>query len=172
MKTYFYIHGYSSSVLSETANKLRAVYPNLIALTYDYNFPEESVLKLAAEINSYPGELVIIGSSLGGWYAERLTEFVSAVFVLYNPATDPATTLLELGVSSDVAIKYKKITPKSLPTRSRIVILCSDDDVIDHLVAESVYLSRARVVYSTGGHRVGDIKTITEEIRRLRNYIC
>lgn len=30
--------------------------------------------------------VVIIGSSLGGWYAEQLTDRV-ADFILYNPAT-------------------------------------------------------------------------------------
>jgi len=170
MKTYFYIHGYNSSIKSETVSKLKEHFPSLVALTYDQNEPEQSIVDLAKQINSYKGMLVIIGTSLGAWYAERLTKYVSAEFILYNPATDPEKTLQSLGESKEIYSKYSKIT--ELPKNNRVVILCTDDEVIPYEAAYQTYNNKAKIVLTAGGHRIKELNTVLDQLKRLDNTIC
>lgn len=174
----YYIHGFGSTPESSTTQMLREHFTDVIGLDYDHNDPVLSICKMIAEINDdasksdkYP---IIVGSSLGGWYAEHLTRYVVADYILYNPSTNPEITLSRHGLSQDVLYKYKSITSpyKFLPT-SRSVLLSEDDEIIDYKVALNKYKEIAQVMFTNGGHRMTDenMRLIADRINILKNQL-
>lgn len=178
MTKIFYIHGFGSTIDSPTLKMLQKTYPDAIGLTYDHTNPKESVSKLARQVNEYSiGEhVVIVGSSLGGWYAEQLSDQVVADFILYNPATQPWITLDKYDVPTDVLYKYKEYSTvyrTYTPVASRTVILSSDDEVIDPKYAMVKYMNFSNFILTDGGHRMTqeNMDLITDQINFLENQI-
>jgi predicted esterase YcpF (UPF0227 family) len=175
----YYIHGFGSSPQSDTLKMLQKEFPDAIGLTYDYNCPGESLTELVKFIRSasivsgtHP---IIIGSSLGGWYAEMLTRYVVADFILYNPSMNPEVTLARHGLPQEVLFKYKEISSpyKFLPC-SRNVLLSRDDEIIDPMIAAIKYEHIANVMFTSGGHRMTEMNMnyIVSIIKYSRNQLC
>lgn len=171
----FYIHGYGSSAQSETGTELRKVYPGLHALEYDHSDPKTAIAKLAGEINSYRGEIIVIGSSLGAWYTEQLTKLVSGTFILFNPATEPEVTLKTLGVPDFICDRYEAESDYTfIRDYGRFVILAKDDELIPYKIAFNKYKEVADIKTTKGGHRatLNNIDLIIETIRKIENKLC
>jgi len=175
----YYIHGFGSTTESPTIEMLRKEFPDAVGLDYDHNDPELSISLMFNEIiaNDYfKNNVVIIGSSLGGWYAEQLTKYIVADYILYNPATQPEFSLGKYGVEPIVLEKYdilSRSSNNSLPVSNRTVILCSDDLVIDPKFANIKYKDRASMIYTTGSHRMTEdnMQIIVSRIKYLQNQL-
>ena len=90
-----YIHGFNSSPSSHKSNQLRE---RLAALGREGEFacpalphqPREAMALLERKVSRLPaGEVTLVGSSLGGFYATYLTEKLGVRSVLVNPAITP-----------------------------------------------------------------------------------
>lgn len=178
MMKIFYIHGFNSSVNSDTLKMLQKTYPDAVGLTYDYENPEASINALAKQVNdvSVGTHVVILASSLGGWYAEQLTDRVVADFILYNPATQPWDTLKKYDVPKLVLNRYErysKMYRPYIPIASRTVILSEDDEVISPKYAKVKYSINTNLVLTTGGHRMTEenMELVVDEIKYLENQL-
>jgi predicted esterase YcpF (UPF0227 family) len=152
----YYIHGFGSNLNSSTLKMLQEHYPDAIGLTYDHTHPGISIQKMADQLNSDPSDKIIVGSSLGGWYAEQLTNKVVADFILYNPQTEPYIGLSKYGVQQPILFKYlvaSEVNSFKRPA-SRIVILCEDDTTVPYNIAYNKYYGKSSVILTTGGHRM------------------
>ena len=171
----FYIHGFGSSVNSETLQSLRKSYPDAVSLTYDHTQPYQSISAMVREILDVAGDrnVVIVGSSLGGWYAEQLTRHIVGDFIMYNPCTLPEVSLHKYGVGIETLQAYKLCSYKTLPPASRTVVLCFDDVVIDPRIADVKYSSVSDMVYTNGGHRMTpyNLDIIVDKIKFLQNQL-
>jgi predicted esterase YcpF (UPF0227 family) len=103
-----YLHGFRSSPLSF---KSRMIADRLQVLGRGADFycpqlppsPKEAIA-LASQIaaRSEPGDLALIGSSLGGFYATWLAEQIGCRAVLLNPAVKPPRDLEKyVGITTD-----------------------------------------------------------------------
>lgn len=171
MKIY-YIHGYNSSVNSDTFKMLQKEYKDATPLTYDMNDPVPSIEKMKQIImdENHDGNLrpVIVGSSLGGWYAEQLSQRIVGDFIFYNPSTDPSESLAKYGLSQEILQKYSVKCGNRKPNK-RVVILSEDDEVIPYSKAKSVYEKAADIKYTKGGHRMTpeNLEIILATIKQL-----
>ena len=170
----FYLHGFGSTAESDTVKKLRKDFPDAIGLDYDHNDPRLSILSLIVQINSSDKYPIIVGSSLGGWYAEQLTNHIVADFVLYNPSMEPEVTLARHGLSPDVLAKYERMRiRRGISHNSRSVLLAIDDEIIDYRVAFDKYRNNSRVMLTDGGHRMTEtnMQLIIDRIKYLQNQL-
>lgn len=168
-----YIHGFNSSVNSDTLKMLQQPFPSAIGLTYDHNEPQTSLKDMVIKLEKFhDSDLIIVGSSLGGWYAEQLTKYIVGKYILYNPAINPEVSLSKYGVSQEVLYKYKSLQT-TLCASNRTVILCSDDDVIDPKDSLVKYKGYAEIVPSTGGHRMtsDNMDLIVDLIEYYKNQL-
>lgn len=175
MKTQiYYIHGYGSSPTTGTVEQLQSYFPDCIGLDYDPTDPQNSIKYMVEVIRSTSKDkqVIIVGSSLGGWYAEQLTPYIVGDYILYNPCTNPEIKLKEFGISDEICSKYVSNTPKFLPT-SRSVLLSIDDEVIDCSAASIKYRYVADIMYTMGGHRMTNtnMNTIVNKINFLKNQL-
>ena len=90
-----YIHGFNSSPASFKANRLRERLATIgreqeLICPALSHWPEQALAQLNDAITAVdPGQLTLVGSSLGGFYATWLTEHLGCRSVLVNPAITP-----------------------------------------------------------------------------------
>ena len=97
-----YLHGFRSSPQSAKARQLGAAIAQLQAQGHGVHWlcpqlppsPAEAIALLQAEVRDWPrDQMVVIGSSLGGFYATVLAEALGCRALLINPAVAPARDL-------------------------------------------------------------------------------
>jgi predicted esterase YcpF (UPF0227 family) len=146
MKVAFF-HGLESAPRSFKNECLEEIFgvENVFAPAMDYRQPEifDDVLN---HLKHNPVDL-LIGSSMGGWFAHKLSTLLNIPTLLFNPATN--------GRSFDP----KVYTGRNLPTQH--VIIGTQDEVIDP-IENSLYFTeqnseRTRFIfYEKIGHRIPD----------------
>lgn len=124
-KKVLYIYGYGSSPESNTATWLKENLSNseVYSFKYDQRHPDESIPYLCQLVHDLDID-IIIGSSLGGWYAMHVASICSLPSLLINPVSD--------------------ITLKST------IELVSDND--EHLVNTLVKYSEEHPLFATKEH--------------------
>lgn len=117
-KKVLYIYGYGSSPESNTATWLKENFPNseVYSFKYDQIHPDDSIPMLCSLAHDLDIDIVI-GSSLGGWYAMHVASICSLPSLIINPVTDSILkSTLELVTDNDEHIinnlvKYSKEHP-------------------------------------------------------------
>lgn len=89
MKNVLYIYGFGSSPTGRTANWLKENLPDakVYSVAYDQTYPDVAVPYLCKMVKELKID-VVIGSSLGGWYAMHVASICSLPSVIINPVTD------------------------------------------------------------------------------------
>ena len=88
-KKVLYIYGYGSSPESSTYKWLKDNLPNTIVYSFEYvqSDPKNSIPYLCSLVEELDID-ILIGSSLGGWYAMHVASICSLPSILINPVTD------------------------------------------------------------------------------------
>ena len=117
-KKVLYIYGYGSSPESSTCKWLKNNLPNTIVYSFGYvqADPENSIPYLCSLVEELDIDIVI-GSSLGGWYAMHVASICSLPSILINPVTDSTLEQVVDHVSNhdsnivENLVKYSKEHP-------------------------------------------------------------
>ncbi len=89
-----YIHGLNSSPISNKATQLTAMMASLglseqLRVPELHHHPRQAIAQLNAAIDELGGRPLLVGSSLGGYYATHLAERHGLKAVLINPVVNP-----------------------------------------------------------------------------------
>jgi len=185
-----YLHGFNSGGQSQKAAWLRAQFAPLPVFAPDYpaHRAREALRVLRKFIRRLrrenPGDrtLLLIGSSLGGFWAQRLAPEFGARIVLINPSVRPDETLARhtgcyhnaatggetVLTADDVRVlKAHRVEPCN-PTVPTLVLLDANDEVLDYSLAEAAFRGCGRtIVYPGGSHRFDHLAEALPEIRAL-----
>ena len=90
--TILYFHGLSSSGNSSTGKKLKEIFPLVNVISPDIPVSPKEALTFLGDLVSKldPGKTIIVGTSMGGMYAQQMTGFKR---ILVNPAFHVSNTL-------------------------------------------------------------------------------
>lgn len=173
---FVYLHGFNSTGQSAKGQflKQRLAPAEVLTPTYEAN-PDKAIACLSKlisdliETNSDNKALVIIGSSLGGYYAQYLAHRFRLAAILINPALEPMKTLEPyLGWQTNYytgenyffgheALQQLDSYNIQFPCKNPVptlVLLDENDEVIDSSSAQSIYADCADVViFADGSHR-------------------
>jgi predicted esterase YcpF (UPF0227 family) len=94
-KTVMYVHGFGSSGQSGTVSRIREVLPKATVIAPDLPLRPAEALSLLHETCEREHPDLIIGTSMGGMYAEMLTGYDR---ILVNPALQMGDTMKEHGM--------------------------------------------------------------------------
>ncbi len=180
-----YLHGFRSSPASA---KARLTHQRLLQLqgsgrsAVQWLCPQlppspRDAVELALDLvrQAAPRQLVLVGSSLGGFYATWLAERLDCRAALLNPAVNPARDLRaqigELGSWHDPALRFEFTAahveelhafelgslqePVPHPQRY-LAVIARDDEVLDWREMQARYLGAMLRVVDTGGHALQD----------------
>lgn len=174
MPTIVYAHGFKSSSRSRKATQLRDY---LLAHHADINFyapdlsfdPAIAINQLMQCCANIPaGDLTLVGSSLGGFYAQVIAEKRGCRAALLNPSIRPFDTLAQyLGsqtnLYTDEVFEFTAMHVKTLrdmfvaqithPERY-LLIVETGDEVLDYRTATSCYAAAAQIVIEGGDHEL------------------
>ncbi|SFV09626.1 YqiA/YcfP family alpha/beta fold hydrolase [Pseudoduganella namucuonensis] len=179
-----YLHGFRSSPLSMKARLLGARMAEL-GRGADYVCPQlPASPKLAMElalslVDGVPaGELAIVGSSLGGYYATWMAERLGCRAALLNPAIVPQLSLDQhVGVTtafhSDQPFEFKReyiaeLRALAVPAITRperyFLLAATGDEVLDYRDMVAHYAHARQHVIQGGDHGIGEFADHMDEV--------
>ena len=176
-KKMLYVHGFASSGQSGTVVKLREMLPGATVVAPDLPIHPGEALALLRDTCLAEKPDLIIGTSMGGMYAEMLYGYDR---ILVNPAFQMGDTMLKHGmvgkntflnprrdgvqdfiVTKALVEEYKAVTAQCFAgvtneeSRERVYGLFGDEDPVVHTM--DIFAARYRNAVSFhGGHRMND----------------
>jgi hypothetical protein len=185
-----YLHGFNSGGQSQKAAWLRTQLAPVPVFAPDYpahrvndalRVLRKFIRRLRRE-NPQQRKLMLIGSSLGGFWAQRLAPEFGARIVLINPSMRPDETLARhtgqhhnaatgretvLTLDDVHALKAHRTEPCN-PNVPTLLLLDAQDEVLDYRIAEATLRSCGKtIVYPGGRHRFDHLAEALPEIRAL-----
>lgn len=178
-----YIHGFGGSGEGSKAKAFRKYFESIgetfIAPSLSY-VPELAIKTLEELINSYKGEVYLIGSSLGGYYTTYLAKkmYVKRA-VLINPSVHPTETLSRaIGHApnfydescyswNETHLEMLKKYEKNIDAYKHklMILLQKGDELLDYREAEEKYEGCRTVIEEGGNHGFEGIERHFENIR-------
>ena len=188
---YVYIHGFNSGKNSSTGKTFKSFLGDeVVCLEYDSSRKfSVNLSRLKSQLFNVVNdeEFVLIGSSLGGFYVERLGLELKHHYnhignVLINPCNNPKEQLRQfLGKTKSwetgkeweftekILNSYDYIDTRS-HTINRIVIIGEKDDVIDPLSNYEYWINKAEIYLEKDGrHQIESIYRYIPVIKSLEN---
>jgi uncharacterized protein len=165
-----YLHGFRSSPASAKAQMLLAEmatrgWTDRIVCPALSHIPAQAIAQAEAVIAAHPGEVTLIGSSLGGFYATWLAEKHDLRPALVNPAvlTDlppgdflgPHSNLYTGEVFEFTTLHVEQLRALDVlrPTPARYLLLLEKgDEVLDWRQAAERYAGAEQIVLEGGDH--------------------
>ena len=153
-----YLHGFQSSTLSIKGQFIQAFCQNQHHVHLpDLNMPPEQVLAHVSEMIECLDQVVLIGSSLGGFYATQLVAKHAVPAVLINPAMRPWQLFHDLfGAELPYVVNAQwtldqtqldQLEQMAVPfvqdANKILVLLQQDDEVLDYREAQRYYSNAA-----------------------------
>ncbi len=160
-----YIHGFASCGNSNKTRLLTQHFDKVLSPDIPVD-PDEAISFLQKLIIDNEVSL-LIGSSLGGYYAAYLAEKFQIKTVLLNPSTQPFITLAPYVGTNEFFCSGErfewtrehihKLMPYAISKNSIkapvLVLLQKGDEILDHTKAAEVYENYKVIVQEGGNHR-------------------
>lgn len=180
-----YLHGFQSSSRSQKATAFEhflqqsADYKAIEFISPDLPFPPAKTLDVVEQLLKDKPQAVLMGSSMGGFYAAYCSQLYSIPAVLINPVVD-ADALFSRMLGQELENVYTheryRFTEHDLDLLRTIsnnklsaadilfVLLETGDEVLDYRLAENRYASCAKKVIPGGNHRFQNFENCLPEI--------
>jgi predicted esterase YcpF (UPF0227 family) len=176
-----YIHGFASCGDSTKTRLLKAYFGEEEVLAPDVPVEPDAAMAFLRRLIGTEAVTLIVGSSLGGFYATALSAEYRIDAVLINPSVHPYQTLAPcVGTNtfwcSGEPFEWESVyllqlarmaEAMQLPEANLLVLLQTGDEVLDYAVAEEVYRGYEVVVETGGNHR---FENLGDYLGRIARY--
>lgn len=177
-----YLHGFNSTGDTGTAAYLKELYTDaFVAPDYDYIDPDKAAAALddivAATIIDRP--VIMVGKSLGGFWANYFAEKYQLKCILVNPGLQPHISLLKyLGVNKNFnngaithldasnVSAYAKYQPSNSSSLYKHILLGEQDDIIDPAYCLAIMKGHVIDVFLGLDHYFNDYEAIASAIKK------
>jgi uncharacterized protein len=169
--TFLYIHGFNSDGEGWKAEALRRQFPTATVLAPDFPADPTEVQALVAEYIAAHQEpnFVLIGTSLGGFYAYCGSARYQLPALLFNPSLTPYQTLGGRGIGHfqtwtrqrdyhfqaaylPVLAAQRAAADQTINPRLLRFFLATDDEVLDHAALPDLFPASAVSWVEEAGH--------------------
>ncbi|WP_027856462.1 YqiA/YcfP family alpha/beta fold hydrolase [Marinobacterium jannaschii] len=178
-----YLHGLGSNGSGSTVQALRALGAQVTAPDYQPEHYLHSIELLAAHLNdcfdpAAPANPdIVIGTSMGGFYAIKAAEIYGIKALAVNPCIEPGRMLAKyldtpatnyitgepINVSPDMLEQFEAINMHRIKAQQaplQIVIGCNDDVIDPQQIRDYCQQHQISSEETDWGHRVGDAKKL------------
>ncbi len=175
-----YIHGFASCGDSNKTRLLRENFNGVLCPDIPVD-PDEAIAFIQRLVLANNVDL-IIGSSLGGFYAAHISQKLDVKAVLLNPSTQPFLTLAPYVGENEFFCSGEKfqwtkehvnklfsysISKDSIKVPV-LVLLQKGDEVLDYTKAEEFYENYEVIIQEGGNHR---FENLHEYLGKIREFI-
>lgn len=169
MSKLLYLHGFGSCGAGNKSKTLGSYFGSEYLISPDLPYAPLEAIEFISDLIETEDISLIVGSSLGGFYATYLAEKFDLPAVLVNPSCRPWQTLApyigwQERFCDGEAFEFKEVYLRQLekiecmPERSRyLLLLQSEDEVLDYRVAKERYKDHRVIVEYGGNHRFENI---------------
>lgn len=170
MSGILYLHGFASCGESNKTRELKAYFGEKNLLAPDLPPAPIDAIKMVEDLISTEKVSMLIGSSLGGFYATYIAEKHSMKAVLINPSIRPFDTLASyvgwqqrycdnerFEFKALYLEQFRQLMSHSVERGDYLVLLQSEDEVLDYKEAMKQFASQRVVVEYGGNHRFENI---------------
>ncbi len=177
-----YLHGFASCGDSNKTKVLKTYFGEKEVLAPDLPVNPHKALSVARKIIIDHDIDLIIGSSLGGFYASNLTETMGVKSVLINPSVQPFITLAPfVGTNQywcsgedfeftkeDLSALFEYAIGAPADPKRYLLLLQTGDEVLEYKKALEKYKDSKCIVEEGGNHRFENLEIYLEEIKEFR----
>lgn len=166
-----YIHGFKSCGSGNKSRILREYFGENFVISPDLPYSPKRVISFLENIIKDNDINLLVGSSLGGYYAINLSEKFNKKCVLINPSLKPYQTLLpfvgknrrfcddrEFIWKEEYIKEFIDIFPQKIDLKNYLVLLQSRDEVLNYSDALNIFMGSKVVVEYGGNHRFENLK--------------
>jgi len=185
---YLYIHGFNSDVKSRSYLDLRRILDNVFALGYDYTktanfcFTQlcEQVEAYIKGNNSALGDVKILGSSLGGFWALHVAKKYELASLVFNPVTFAREQLQAFvgmnqnfytqqkwDFTEEILMSYADFTLDRNLAIKPYIILGNEDAILDYQIALNYWNNDAHCIVEHEEHSIMDYSKYTSLMTAL-----
>lgn len=175
-----FLHGFSSCGLGNKSSQLRAYFGNEEICSPNLPYSPFEAIQYLENVLKHEEIDLLIGSSLGGFYATYLAEKYGMKAVLLNPSTQPWETLAAyvgeqkrfcdeevFDFKSTFLDEMKRL--EVLPEVGQyLLLLQSEDELLDYTKAQSLYNTHKIIVEFGGNHRFENLDEYMSMIEKFR----
>ena len=160
---YYYIHG-AFATGKTTAKLLSEVLDSEIEiLSWDISKKFNENFNSMSEIieKSDDDEIILIGKSIGGFYANQLTNKFLIPCALFNPVINAKEILTKFGVNPEIANSYDvELKDEIVP---RLVVVGLKDEILNPDVAIKKWEGKCLLIKVDAEHDIKDFKQYREK---------
>lgn len=159
MKDILYLHGYKGDSKSTIGNHIRdiSIIPDI---NYDNLFDAENT------INNYITEnniQLLIGNSLGGFFANHFSEKYNIPCILINPCISiPSLDVMDIKKNTE---HYTTLSTNDNSIR-KIILLGENDDLFDYKITKDFFHNK-EIFLTKDTHKFKDLDLITKAINSI-----
>jgi uncharacterized protein len=190
MTRILYLHGFNSSYSPEN-EKVKALSKIGEVIGIDYNTYDtydnihSYLLREITKLSPDPDDTLIVGTSLGGFWAAEMAAYLVLPSVIINPCYDPEN-MLQKYVGNQTNHKTGKVTKFSnesclsyfgMKTQDNsyvilpFLLLDMEDEVIDSYRTKSIFEDSFPIkVFEGGNHRFAHMNESLEDISKYLSY--
>jgi predicted esterase YcpF (UPF0227 family) len=181
MSKILYLHGFASCGEGNKSTLLKAYFGADSVIAPDLPPSPIDAIHSIEEILGSSKIDILIGSSLGGYYATVLAEKYGMKAVLLNPSTQPWKTLAsctgwqkrfcdeEIFEFKSVYLEQLKMLQTTPDKGKYLLLLQSGDEVLDYTKAQSLYNKHKIIVEYGGNHRFENLDEYLSMIEKFIN---
>ncbi len=168
-----YIPGFGSNDKSNTflAIKNNITECNVQCLQYDNINPINAKNELTIQIEKYlslNNEIILIGSSLGGYWTNYFSQKYKLPCFLINPSLFPMQGLKKYNIDD----KYLQMYQNSKYTLcSRTIFLGIKDTIVNNKQTEEIFKNISEVIWLNEDHRLTDYTPVINKIKYYINNV-
>ena len=162
---YYYVHGLNATGKTTASKLSKILETDVPVLSWDYLKPFDenfnNMLKVLEQDN-----FILTGSSMGGYYANALSNHLKIPCALFNPVINPR----------EVFQKYKKEVPKNVinsykPVKeevvSRLIVVGKNDIVLDPNKTIEYWRGKCSLKIVDEGHQIENLEIFKDDILNL-----
>lgn len=182
--TFIYLHGFNSDGEGWKAEALRRQFPDAEIWAPDLPAnPTEVVAQIGSFLEAQSAETILVGTSLGGFYAYWASAKYELKALLFNPSLRPHETLAGRGIGHfktwtkgrdyhfkeeylPVLQQLKTDSDQNIQQDLLLFFLATDDDVLDHSLIPSTFPESLMQWYDGAGHGFSKFEKVLKEIKR------
>lgn len=163
-----YFPGFGGNENSETYRKILEKYLDSKFIVYDNISAECAFLQIQNQIQNCLSENpLLIGQSLGGFWAEHFAIKYDLNSILINPSIEPEESLKKYDLSDDDLNSFKKFKSREFSKKKISIILSKNDTVVNPKPVLEKYKSLVDFKYVEGDHKLTEFETLFEEIKKM-----
>ena len=175
---YFYIHGWGAAGETTVKRLKEVIDEEITILKWDcqkpFNENYDELFKFMKEEKA-KGECVLMGSSMGGYYANAIASELCIHCALFNPVYDPKEVLKRFQkdapalITDELINSYSEVRNR---TTLRLVIIGKNDEVLDSSKSINYWKHLAGLMEITeDAHEIKDFKPFKKDFEFISKYV-